>query len=132
MIYIRDMEMPIDCLECRIGCIYATSLVIGRPSDCPLAEAKDGDLISRAEAIDAMGEEPPIVYDLATEWKEHDVWVRNVSALSALPSAEALQGEWIHDGSQWANRWVCDKCGHKIFEPKTNYCPNCGAKMKAR
>lgn len=41
-------------------------------------------------------------------------------------------GEWKHDGSVWANRWVCDKCGHKIFEPQTYFCPNCGSEMEAK
>lgn len=52
--------------------------------------------------------------------------------LAGRSSAEAVQGEWIHDGSQWENRWVCDRCGHKIFEPRTNFCPNCGAKMMTK
>ena len=88
-VYIKDMEMPVDCLACRIACDKESYRVVGRPTDCPLTEATD--LISRAEAIEAMGEEPPIVYDLETEWKEHDVWVRNVRALSELPSSDAVR-----------------------------------------
>ena len=46
------------------------------------------DLISRADAIEAMGEEPPVWLDTAEEWAERDAWVLHVSALKALPSAE--------------------------------------------
>lgn len=45
------------------------------------------------------------------------------------PSAQRT-GEWIHDGSDWTNRWICSKCGYKHFLEKTNYCPNCGADMR--
>lgn len=40
------------------------------------------------------------------------------------------KGEWIHDKSDWKYRFNCSKCGYKLFEEKTNYCPNCGARMK--
>lgn len=48
-------------------------------------------------------------------------------AISALSDNK---GEWIHDNSHWKYRFNCSKCGYKLFEAKTNYCPNCGARMK--
>lgn len=54
----------------------------------------------------------------------------NAPICDAFHKVSRPQGKWMHDGSQWANRWVCDKCGHKIFEPQTNFCPHCGARMK--
>ena len=105
------------------------------------------DLISRADAIEAVRK---------LRDTDGDVWGEALDTLAALPSADAVsdaykrgfddckrayeielarsadavQGEWTHDGSMWENRWVCDKCGHKIFERQTNFCPNCGAVMK--
>jgi hypothetical protein len=38
-------------------------------------------------------------------------------------------GRWIHDGSQWRNRFICSECEYKVALGKINYCPNCGAKM---
>lgn len=34
--------------------------------------------------------------------------------------------EWVHDGS----KWICANCGYKLFDDRTNYCPNCGASME--
>ena len=33
------------------------------------------------------------------------------------------------DTGHWENRWICSVCGYKLFDHKTNYCPNCGANM---
>jgi len=49
------------------------------------------DLISRAEAIDALGEEPPVWYDGEDEIAERNQWRRDVAAIKALPSAQ----QWI-------------------------------------
>ena len=40
-----------------------------------------------------------------------------------------MRAKWVHDGSHWANRWVCTNCGYKHFDEQTNYCANCGAQM---
>ena len=88
MIYIKDMEMPVDCLACRISCKHESYLVTGRPKDCPLEEAKTGGLISRADAIEAVRKE--LVCDGRHE--THDKTCRFIAdvLLSALPSAEAV------------------------------------------
>lgn len=50
--------------------------------------------------------------------------------IDALPSAER-QGKWL-DGYGFAGNYfdcfVCDQC-KKENMAKTNYCPNCGARM---
>lgn len=43
---------------------------------------------------------------------------------------ELKTGHWSHDGSHWKNRFICSECGYKLFDEPTNFCPNCGAKMK--
>ena len=51
-------------------------------------------------------------------------------------SAEALQGEWIHDGQNFKGGidWChCSECGKKTSANGLDmykFCPNCGAKME--
>lgn len=58
------------------------------------------------------------------------------------PMLKPKQGEWIDKGwhGDWqfetdgrGNCWYeyeCSECGFRNKEGKSNYCPNCGAKMK--
>ena len=78
----QNMGSKFD-LAISYGLIGANCVI----KDAPTIEPS-GDLISRADAIEAMGEEPPVWLDTAEEWAEHDAWVLHVSALKALPSAE--------------------------------------------
>jgi rubrerythrin len=39
---------------------------------------------------------------------------------------EVLHGEW-----EGMKKYACDKCGEKVGIFKSNYCPNCGAKMES-
>ena len=63
-------------------------------------------------------------------------WVLN--KIDSAPTIEAepvVHGEWkehIFEGELWAN--YCSVCKHYLpygMEWKSNYCPNCGAKMDA-
>ena len=56
---------------------------------------KDGDLISRAEAIEALGEEPPVWCDEEYEIAERDQWRADIEAIESVPSADRPRGEWI-------------------------------------
>ena len=46
------------------------------------------DLISRQDAIDALGEEPDIWNDTEEEWAYRNAWVEHISAIKSLPSAD--------------------------------------------
>ena len=46
------------------------------------------DCISRADAIDALGEEPPVWYDGEDEIAERNQWRRDKAAIESLPSAD--------------------------------------------
>ena len=41
---------------------------------------------------------------------------------------------WVHNGSNWKNRFLCSNCGFLIFHPAEDYhyCPHCGAQMTAK
>lgn len=83
MIYIKDMDMPVDCLACRISCKHESYMAPGRPADCPLEEAKDGDLISRDDAIRELN-------GACSTW-EDDAKVQEI--VMAIPSAEQVAGK---------------------------------------
>lgn len=52
--------------------------------------------------------------------------------------AKVVQGKWIHDGQNFKGGldWChCSECGYKTSAnglSMYNFCPNCGARMKAR
>ena len=81
------------------------------------------DLISREEAIGVL--------ETMTEIEE------GIEMMYALPSIEAepvVHGEWLP--TRDSNKKECSNCGviHLIAQyphGQANYCPNCGAKMKA-
>ena len=95
---------------------------------------KRQDLISRQAAIDAL--------DCTNGTEE---------VLRSLPSAqpERKTGQWIFeehkrlvdetdDGYVYRTEkwWLCSECGYakgyQISKPSSNYCENCGAKMRKR
>lgn len=94
----------------------------------------DGDLISRAEAIDDLhGKDPSQIWDTA----DIEVWV------NALPSAQPKRkrGKWIYGEDEYGiDGYHCNQCGffvpwdyaHKFINYIEDYhfCPNCGADMK--
>lgn len=61
------------------------------------------------------------------------------NAVKALPSAKRPQGEWIRISGDWIDgpcgaRYFpirCSVCGYSTYDDDaTNYCPNCGVRMK--
>ena len=85
------------------------------------------DLISRADAIEAVASEFAYKFDMTNydtrEIAEH--------ALFSLPSADRPQGEWQSSIDDWK---VCSICGQGYASRGVglyNYCPNCGAEMRS-
>lgn len=83
------------------------------------------DLISRAAAIEAIGERPYNWTDSEAEiaevcaWESHKSAIENINAADAAP---VVHGRWIDE--------VCSECGQYVYRGDArNYCPNCGAKM---
>ena len=91
------------------------------------------DLISRQDAIDALGEEPPVWYDGDDEIAERNQWRRDKAAIESLPSAEPKTGEWIDCRKEFSYYANCSNCGMQIDVREQggypNFCPNCGARM---
>ena len=115
------------------------------------------DLISRQDAIDALGEEPDIWNDTEEEWAYRNAWVEHISAIKSLPSADAVSrddlikayekglqaqvvdltesrptGEWVEKDGEC----VCSECGNSVSFSWTEdgwvlgkFCQTCGAKM---
>lgn len=99
--------------------------------------SKDSDLISRADAIEALGEEPPVWCDEDYEIAERDQWRTDIEAIKSVPSADRPRGHWI----DMADFEQCSECrGTHLKEVdtyygkaiwiKTDFCPNCGADMR--
>ena len=106
------------------------------------------DLISRSDAINAVhkyfvdkiNNEPHEIDedgdDVFTDMKSvnalfhHNKMVSK--AIKALPSAEAVQGEWVEKGGEL----VCSVCGNSVSFSRTpkgwvlgRFCQTCGARM---
>ena len=96
-----------------------------------------GDCISRAQAIDAICTEGiRLERNGMVAMVEIKQWC--VGILEALPSAqpERKTGHWIKT-ARWGRVYYCDQCrnyldfdGVNAGRGSTNFCPNCGAKMK--
>lgn len=104
--------------------------VVDGCGDCPkYGDDCDGDkmtehtdLISRADAIEAVGYEIDDGYNAI------------VDRINALPSADAVQGEWqkVEEQPYFRKHYdtVCCSVCRKKGNRKWNFCPNCGARMK--
>ena len=62
-------------------------------------------------------------------------WNDAVSLVGSAPTIDVPDrkvGEWIWEDSEERWGWSCSNCGYGIRgdRSKTNYCPNCSAKMK--
>lgn len=94
------------------------------------------DLISRADAIEAICNAQCELdvphYPQCDQVKYCD----EIKALLALPSAEAVQGEWIWrtdipigDG-RTTSGYICSNCGKDYWHGNVfDFCPDCGARM---
>lgn len=80
--------------------------------------------LTTAEAIEVLE-----TYDQSDDNDDEEFKAAIRKALEVL-GKEPKTEHWVHDGGHWKNRWLCSKCGYKLFEERTGFCPNCGAKME--
>ena len=98
------------------------------------------DLIRRSDAIEAIevvdwyhqNKNNDMVSGANSD--EHQAWYKAddiYKALEAIPTIEPKRGEWLERNSGFT-KWIrCSVCDHKFYQgTKTNFCPNCGARMK--
>lgn len=90
------------------------------------------DYISRKQVLGLKIHAPiaPVLYSDNSVHYEDIILVKDVEQ---LPSVEpkAKTGRW-YDKETYpleSHSWECSECQEIIFAEKTNYCPNCGAKM---
>jgi hypothetical protein len=90
------------------------------------------DCISRAKALEMLGDEPENWTDTEKEIQEVNDYRWFKFILEELPPITSQQkiGKWIDvdslDGALWH---ACSECGETEFYA-TDYCPNCGCRMK--
>lgn len=96
------------------------------------------DLISRAAALEALGECPynwndwPEEIQAVYDWESHKEAIERIPAVNAVP---IVHGRWIDEnsGDSLDPRMRCSICtGVERRLVKWRYCPNCGAKMDGR
>ena len=90
------------------------------------------DLISRHDAISAVVNTSIPYCTFGRKSREYNALKRDaVYAIKALPSEEKAHGEWVLDGGTPICS-VCHKepCWSSEGYDFTDFCPNCGAKMK--
>ena len=95
-------------------------------------EPKGDDLISRADAIEALGEEPLVWCDEEYEIAERSQWRDDIEAIKSVPSAGRPRGEWVyHEDYKLDGEccYECSECG-RMYDYKMNYCGYCGADMR--
>ena len=90
------------------------------------------DLIRREDAIKAI-EELPNAYN---GWSDAYDKAYIIGTLEEVPSADRPRGEWKDTGKDpdhshplTAIWYRCSECGYGT-NAKTNFCPDCGARMK--
>ena len=48
---------------------------------------------------------------------------------TVVPVVPVVRGHWMRVNTGYQEVLVCNKCEHEVYW-KSNYCPNCGAKME--
>lgn len=103
-VIIKDMEMPVDCLACWISCKNEHYLEDGRPFDCPLEEAKTGDLISRADAMARIANDNVVggmerinEYNNSTEFNDYLDGISDaiITVFCDVPSADITETDGV-------------------------------------
>ena len=132
-----DLISRLSELRCQYNCFdenerdayHTLSEAIKALSDVP--DTNVGDMISRQAAIKAFKNFLTIHDSRGVEYLCSAVTMDGVNKiLSDLPSVER-HGKWL-DGYGFAGNYydcfVCDQCKNESMA-KTDYCPNCGARM---
>ena len=139
-----DKEQAIEIIERHIDNNIASGSLVGQALSMAIDALKaqlsmedaTSDTISRQQAIDAIRMDISIIpFAKAREYVREAIETI-YNRIEELPSAqpEPKEGHWKKDESDdcpivFQQFRICSVCG-TIEMSETNYCPNCGAKMK--
>lgn len=95
-------------------------------------ENKNGELISRQDAIDAIvntvsevgNHDNSEVARYGVTFRQHEI----LDIIESLPSVQPRKGKWLRSGSD-IFPYECDTCGD-TNERSTSWCPHCGCRME--
>lgn len=75
------------------------------------------ELIRKQDALDALGEEPPVWYDGEDEIAERNQWRRDVKAIKAVPTVqpEIHFDEWCTDCKEYDHEKHCCPRFNKVI-----------------
>lgn len=102
----------------------------------PSAEPPTGELISKEDAIARIANDNVVggmerinEYNNSTEFNEYLDGISDAitTIFCDVPSADAVQGEWIDKGNWMGIECSRCKCHSRYVTP---FCPQCGARMK--
>jgi len=95
------------------------------------------DLIRRSDAIKAITNHcENECYYRVDNWCPQCQREEFEEAIKAVPSADRPSGEWRATTEKFYSDWRCSQCGASALLDNveqmclSNFCPNCGAKMK--
>ena len=124
-----------ECLRHFFKVLSAETHEIRTETHECVKETHDSDLISRSEALREMAQaECGVNYEHCCE---DDCTCSYIQRILDIPSVSAERvGVWIPSNIP-NEKWVCSECGGACWYydyqgslGKSNYCPNCGARMR--
>lgn len=83
----------------------------------------------RQKAIDALKISAPVI---AVTREEFNDYIQTLNQVMDWLEQEPKTGHWWERDTypQECECWDCSECQETVFE-RTNYCPNCGARMES-
>ena len=105
---IEALRDVINCVKCEHYTERETATGIN--GECKMDTAHRGDLISRQDALDALGEEPPVWYEGEDEIAERNQWRRDKAAIESLPSAETSTNTSTNTSTDLIRRQAAIEC----------------------
>ena len=89
------------------------------------------EYIEREAVINQLRECDGTPHEIAYTYPVYEDLEQFVESLPAADVAPVVRGRWdlLDDAGSKIVKWNCDKC-NRISTSKTDYCPNCGARME--
>ena len=83
---------------------------------------EEGNFVRLADALEAL-------YEVDCSFNDYEVWTDKIKEKAIKVSADRPHGKWIGQNDELKiSDYRCSICGY-YQDDKTNFCPNCGARM---